>query len=227
MEKSMREIFLEKVAKYPKLDLSVIKNISDLEEKGEGTFIIDDLPSVDLMKEFPKVFNSSGEVSLFCIENIWFITLSKNGFAYVPTLLDGYIKNGVSKCFLHSHPGEKPCIHWPSFDDLEAIDSIDRKIYIISYLGITEIDIEHAENLDYINERWENFLLDEKVSLTEYQNNPDETMTRFLYHLGCKVRLISFDQKEEIYNLLKSKENLKNDFWDIRKEIVPYPGKKK
>lgn len=225
--KSMQDIFYEKIAGYQQVDMNNITTVNDLEKLGEGIYIINQIPSVNLIKQFPSIYNRSGEVSLFCIENVWLMSISKRKAAYVPTELAGYVRNGGVKFFAHSHPEERDGEQFPSFPDLELCDSIDRKIYIISYLGIMEVDISKAEDFNYLDERWENYLIDSHISFKEYQDNPGQIVEGFLYSLGCEVNLIPYEKENEISELLQSKMNLESDFWKRTSERVPYPGRKK
>lgn len=222
----MRDFLYEKIMNYKQINLSNDTKLEDLETLGTGIYTIDKIPPVNLIKEFPKIYNSSGEVSLLCIENVWFLTVSNKKEAYVPIELDNYIRKGSVQFFAHSHPDEKNGEQFPSFGDLQSCDSIDRKIYIISYLGIMEVDISNVENFEHLEERWESYLIDNKISFEEYKMAPERVYTGFLQWLGCNIKMISFNQEKEIDNMLKSKMMLEHEFWQITKEVTPYPGRK-
>lgn len=225
--KSIRELFMERISNYKSIDIDNIISIKDLEKLGEGIYIINKIPPVNLIKKFSNIYNCSGEVSLICIENVWMITISSQKVAYVPAELDNYIRKGSVKFFAHSHPTEHNGEQFPSFNDLQLCDSIDRKIYIISYLGIMEVDISSVENFDYLEERFENYLWDNHISSKEYHSNPDKIFRGFLFSLGCNIKIISYEMENEINNLLQSKMHLEDDFWNISKEWTSYPGRKK
>ena len=81
--------------------------------QGEGIYILDEQPSIDIIKQFP---NFRGEFGLLLINNIWFLTVSTNKTTYIPVELDRYIEKGLVQFFAHSHPNDGTTANiFPSF----------------------------------------------------------------------------------------------------------------
>jgi hypothetical protein len=225
MPKNMRDLFYEKTEGYTSIELLDNTSLKDIEKLGEGIYILNKIPSIDLIKQFPYIYDSNGEVGLICIENIWLMTLSKKKQAYVPAELNGYITKGGVQFFAHSHPGEDSSAKFPSFSDLNSCNSIDHCIYIINYKGLSEINISGVDNFFHLDEKWENFLQDEKILKENYELNKETVYNDFFNYIGCKSRIISFDNEKEIQTLLNDKMSLTCEFWDKELNFAPYPGK--
>ena len=48
----------------------------------------------------------------------------------------------------------------------------------------------------------------------------------FIESIGCKLKIISFDNKKKINEILKSKKLLQHDFWNKMAGTASYPGRK-
>ena len=113
MEKTMLDVFIEKVNNYPHLDKNQIININDLFMQGEGIYVLDECPPIEIMKRFPTYM---GEFGLLLINNIWILTVSNKKECYVPDELDNYITTGLVQFFAHSHPNDGTTANlFPSF----------------------------------------------------------------------------------------------------------------
>ena len=219
----MRDVFIEKVQNYPHLDNNQIHNINDIFRQGEGIYILDGPPPIEVIKQFP---NFMGEFGLLLINNIWFFTVSNKKACFIPIGLDNYISKGSVQFFAHSHPNDGTTANlFPSFPDLENSDAIDHKIYIISIYGITEVDINSAQNLNNLDERWYNYILDNHISYEYYEQSKYNVYMSFMEYLGCKINLISFDEYHKFEEILNSKQYLQDEFWNRKVGTTPYPGK--
>lgn len=177
-----------------------------------------------MIRIFP---NFKGEFGLLLINNIWLLSISYKKETYIPTDLDNYIKNGLVQFFAHSHPNDGSSANlFPSFPDLEISDAIDHKIYIISIYGMTEVNVANANNLNFLDARWSNYISDIHISYEEYMQNRFKFYMNFMEYIGCKLEIISFDNYERIDEILNSKKSLRHDFWNKKAGITPFPGKK-
>ena len=139
--KNMLDEFIEDVQKYPHLNSNQILNVKEIFMQGEGIYILDEQPTIDIIKQFP---NFMGEFGLLLICNIWILTVSDKKSVYIPIEIDNYISTGVVQFFAHSHPNDGTTSNlFPSFSDLIYSDAIDHKFYIISVYGLTEVDIKN------------------------------------------------------------------------------------
>lgn len=222
--KIMLDVFMEKIQDYPHLNNNQLPNLKDIFMQGEKIYILDEQPPIDIMKLFP---NFTGEFSLLLINNIWFLTVSNKKSAYIPIELEGYVANGSAQFFAHSHPNDGTTANlFPSFSDLMYSDAIDHKFYIISAYGITEVDVTNARKLNYLDEMFRNYIWDNHISNEEYQQNQFQVYMNFMESLGCKLNVISFDNKNEITEIINSKKLLHTEFWSRKAETTPYPGRK-
>ncbi len=224
MEKTMKDVFLEKVQNYPHLNSIQTCDSKNLFMMDEGIYILDDNPAVGMIETFPRF---KGEFGLILINDIWLLSISYKKETYIPAELDNYIKTGIVQFFAHSHPNDGSTANlFPSFPDLETSDSIDHKIYIVSIYGITEIDITNAENLKFLDIKWSNYLSDIQIPYEEYMQNQFKVYMSFMEYIGCKLEVISFDNYEKIDKILNSKKLLQHEFWNKIAGSTPFPGKK-
>ena len=223
MEKTMRDVFLEKIEKYPHLNSN---QMHDLEKKfmvDEGIYILEDMPSIQVLETFPKF---KGEFGVLLINNIWLLSVSYKKETYIPSELDNYIKTGLVQFFAHSHPDDGSTANlFPSFPDLETSDSIDHKVYIISKYGITEIDITSAHNLKFLEAQWSNYISDMHIS-EEYMKNQLDVYRNFIEYIGCKLEIIPFSDCKKITETLSSKKLLQHEFWTKQAGTTHFSAKK-
>lgn len=224
MEKNKLNVFMEKILGYPHLNSNQVTDAKNLFLLDEGIYILEETPTVDMIKMFP---NFKGEFGLLLINSIWLLTVSYKEEAYIPIDLDNYISKGLVQFFAHSHPNDGNIVNlFPSFPDLESSDAVDHKIYIVSAYGITEVDITNADCLKGLEERWEDYMSYKRFSYEEYVQNPFKFYMNFLESIGCKLNIISFEKREEIENILNSKQQLQHAFWEKKANTTPFPGKK-
>ncbi len=224
MNKNMLDVFIEKIQNYSHLNSNQNFNVKNIFMQGEGIYILDEQPSVDIIRQFPDF---KGEFGLLLINNIWFLTVSTQKSTYIPVELDSYISKGLVQFFAHSHPNDGTTANiFPSFPDLISSDAIDHKFYIISAYGITEVEITDAKELKFLDERFTNYVYDNHISYEDYQRNQFKYYMNFIESIGCKLKIISFDNKKKINEILKSKKLLQHDFWNKMAGTAPYPGRK-
>ncbi len=224
MNKNMLDVFIEKIQNYSHLNSNQNFNVKNIFMQGEGIYILDEPPSVDIIRQFPDF---KGEFGLLLINNIWFLTVSTQKSTYIPAELDSYISKGLVQFFAHSHPNDGTTANiFPSFPDLISSDAIDHKFYIISAYGITEVEITDAKELKFLDERFTNYVYDNHISYEDYQQNQFKYYMNFIESIGCKLKIISFDNKKKINEILKSKKLLQHDFWNKMAGTASYPGRK-
>lgn len=223
MKKTMLEVFMEKIKNYPHLNSNQIFNVRDIFMKGEAIYILDEQPSIDIIKQFPYFM---GEFGLLLINNIWFLTVSNKKEAYIPVELDNFVSKGLVQFFAHSHPNDTVAACFPSHGDLEASDAIDHKFYIISNYGITEVDIANAKDLSFLDEKWTSYIWGNHISYEDYMQNQFKFYMNFMETIGCKLNIISFDEWKKIKEILSSKQLLQHEFWNRTTGTTPYPGRK-
>lgn len=220
----MLDVFMEKVQIYSRLNRNQIFNIKDIFMQGEEIYILDEPPSIDVIKQFPYF---SGEFGLLLINNIWFLTVSNRKVVYIPIELDNYIAKGLVQFFAHSHPNDGTTANlFPSFSDLTSSDAIDHKFYIVSVYGITEVDITNANELEFLDERFTNYIHDNHITYDDYQQNQFKYYMSFMEFIGCKINIISFADQKMISDILSSKYALQHEFWNKEAFEIPYPGRK-
>ena len=224
MRKNMSDIFIENIQNYSHLNRNQVSNIKDIFMQGEGIYVLDEPPAIDTIKQFPDF---TGEFGLLLINNIWLLTVSNRKETYIPIELDNYISTGLVQFFAHSHPNDGSTANlFPSFSDLISSDAIDHKFYIISAYGMTEVDITNAQELEFLDEKFTNYIYDNHVSYEDYQQNQFEYYMNFMEFLGCKLSIISFEDQRKINEILSSKQLLQHKFWNKTAGTAPYPGRK-
>ena len=220
----MLDMFMENTKNYLHLNNNQLLKIKDILMRGEAIYILDEQPPIDIMKKFPEFM---GEFGLLLINNIWFLTVSNKKACYIPIELDNFISTGVIQFFAHSHPDDGTTANlFPSFSDLLSIDAIDHKFYIISAYGITEVDITKAKDLNFLDERFENYILDNHISYEEYMKNQFKIYMNFMEFIGCKLNIIPYENTKQISEILSSKQLLQHEFWNKTIGTTSYPGKK-
>lgn len=224
MKKTMLDIFMEKVQNYSHLNSNQMINVKDIFMQGEGIYILDEQPPIDIIKQFP---NFMGEFGLLLINNIWFLTVSNKNEAYIPVELDNFISKGLIQFFAHSHPNNGSTANlFPSDSDLVSSDAIDHKFYIISAYGITEVDIANAKDLKFLDEKFTNYIYDNHISYEDYKKNQFNFYMNFMETIGCKLNIIPFEEQKKISEILNSKQLLQHEFWNRKAGTTPYPGRK-
>lgn len=127
-----------------------------------GTYRINEIPSVELLKELPSYPNT--EVGFLCIQDQWLIILGEQGVECIdlPNELKPIAKYNIFKIAMHSHPSNPSdeydnISYYPSFSDLFAgQESIDGVHYIISSHGITQFSIKNRKDYIILDYRPEN-----------------------------------------------------------------------
>lgn len=220
----MLDVFMEKVQNYLRLNWSQVFDIKDIFMQGEGIYILDAPPPIDVINQFPYF---PGEFGVLLINNIWFLTVSIRKAVYIPIELDNYISKGLVQFFAHSHPNDGTTANlFPSFSDLTSSDAIDHKFYIVSVYGITEVDITNANELEFLDERFTNYIHDNHITYDDYQQNQFKYYMSFMEFIGCKINIISFADQKMISDILSSKYALQHEFWNKEAFEIPYPGRK-
>ncbi len=69
----MADVFLEKIKNYQHLNNNQTCNSKKLFMLDEGIYILDDAPTVDMIRIF---LNFKGELGTLLINNIWFLSIS-------------------------------------------------------------------------------------------------------------------------------------------------------
>ena len=215
----MRDILYKKLSNYKLVHLNSNATLEDLETLGEGTFVISDFPKVSLVKQFPLIFNSTGEVALDYIEGILFLTISKDANLKFPGELQGYISNGASQFSLHSHPALNVFSRFPSIDDIKFYSN--NKFYIIDDLGLLEVETKDLKKMVNIDDKLQKFM-DNAI----YDNSSINYFYEDFYaDLGIKLK--RYQSEKEIQDVIKESICKKIDFWDRQIEEVKFPGKTK
>ena len=196
------------VKNYPRFYISDNTMINDIEKLNEGNYIINEFPSVNLLRQFPNFMNSNGEIMLLMITDILIMNVSKTNHSYYTGELMPLLKNGKSVFLnVHSHPFQDNNINVgvPSINDLKNGNSFNKLVYIIHDKGVLEYDVSLIDNIDrdiLDIMFWKFVFSDEK-----YKNmNIYEQESLFYDSIGLKRRHLSF---EEFYiisiNLLNEK----------------------
>lgn len=80
--------------------------------------------------------------------------------------------------------------------------------------------------MNFLNERWENFISDAHISYKEYVKDSFKFYKDFIEFIGCKLNIISFDKSKEINRILNTKQQLQHEFWNRKAGTTPFPWKK-
>jgi len=219
MAKTMRDILYEKTNNYPKVEINLNTTLQDLENLGEGTFIIDKFPPIELIKQFPLIFDCEGEVGLNYIEGVLILTLSKNGYVKLPTDFYSYVRNGAGQFVSHSHPAG-PHSRYPSIDDIE-FHMYGDKFYIITDQGLLEVDITKLDKEKNIEKELEEFM---NNSTTAYE---DSESIYYYFYKSLNIEYKRYTDDDEIKDLINKRIGIKIDFWDKLAGTTPYPGKRR
>jgi hypothetical protein len=200
----------------PKLPIHEL-NVENLEKVEPGTYILNEPPPVDFIKEIPKFMNGESEIGLFCAQGRWIIQINKYLLSKTPSTLKCFEKDRVFQIDMHSHPGTDPGAEQPSEEDIEYLNStIDGYNYIISENGILEFHIpndfsEKNITISYCKKIWKDWIL-EGLKLTEEEfNNIDAWKLKkqfFEKFFGLKV--IPWEKISEIKKIL-DKDQLRID----------------
>ena len=91
---------------------------------------------------------------------------------------------------------------------------------------MTEVDITNAQELEFLDEKFTNYIYDNHVPYEDYQQNQFEYYMNFMEFLGCKLSIISFEDQRKIDEILSSKQLLQHEFWNKTAGTAPYPGRK-
>ena len=140
---------------YPRFYINNNTKISDIEQLEEGNYIINEFPSVNLLKQFPYFMNNSGEIMILIIMGNIVMNVSKRGCSYYSGELIPILKDGNNILLnVHSHPCEDKNINVgvPSISDLKNCNSFNKLAYIIHDKGVLEFDLSSIEN-DIANSR--------------------------------------------------------------------------
>lgn len=193
---------------YPRFYINNNTKISDIEQLEEGNYIINEFPSVNLLKQFPYFMNNSGEIMILIIMGNIVMNVSKRGCSYYSGELIPILKDGNNILLnVHSHPCEDKNINVgvPSISDLKNCNSFNKLAYIIHDKGVLEFDLSSIENIDKDTldmEFWKFIYSDEN-----YKNmNIFEQEKLFYDNIGLKRRQITIDEFYKISSdLLKEK----------------------
>lgn len=223
MQKTMRDILYEKINNYQKVEINSNTTLQDLENLGEGTFIIDKFPSIELIKQFPAIFNCTGEVGLEYIEGVIILTISKKRTVNLPTDFRYYVYRGVSQFSLHSHPSVGPWERYPSLKDIEFYMR-GNIFYIVTDTGLLEVDIASFDKTKDIEIEFEKFMNGGVI----YE---DPESLYYYFYKSVNIKLKRYTEEEDIKNLINKNISRKIDFWDEEAKVseikTPYPGKRK
>lgn len=219
MSKTMRDILYEIINDYPKVEINKNTSLQGLENLGEGTFIIDKFPSIELIKQFPLIFDCGGEVGLNYIEGVLILTLSKKEYIEMPTDFYSYVSNGRSQFAFHSHPAG-PHSRYPSIGDIE-FHMYNDKFYIITDRGLIEVDVTQFDKGKNIKTELEKFM---NNSTTAYE---DSESLYYYFYKSLNIEYKRYTEDEEIKDLINKRISKKIDFWDKIVGTTSYPGKKK
>lgn len=215
--KKMRDILYEKVSRYNKIKISSDTTLQDLEVLGEGTFIIDKFPSVELIKKFPFIFGCKGEVALDYIESILFLTISKSNIVCLPCDIDGYVSRGC-QFSMHSHPSVGVYQRYPSFNDIKYRKH--SKFYIMTDKFFLEVNSEKSNQTENIEEEFEKFC---DNGIIYDPNDPEAMFEDFFASINIKLK--RYTDNEDIKNIILQSINKQNEFWDKEVKETPFPGK--
>lgn len=186
---------------YPKLNINEDTTLSDIEKIEEGNYIINELPSISLLEQFPYFMNCKGEILLLKINDLWVMNVSKGEHSYFSKELGPILKDGTNIIInVHSHPsfGKNINVGVPSVNDLKNSNSLNK--YIIHDKGVLEYDMSSIENIDknIIDIMWGKFFYSnpdfKKLSIFEVEN-------LFCDYIGLKRRNISLAEFYSICNV--------------------------
>lgn len=188
--------------------------LPQLETVGVGTYTLESRPSVDFMRELPNFRNGSAEIGLFCVNGKWLIKINEGMETTLPDNLRAIQRDGIFQADIHSHPGVDPGSTQPSDEDLDHLSStIDGKHYLISNSGMVEYQKPATLPGGYANSyhrrAWEYWIREEiKLTEEEYNKRGGWKLKREFYEKFFGLRLIPWENEEEIERLLAEKEAL-------------------
>lgn len=191
---------LDIINNYPKLKITSLTNIKQLENLPAGNYLIDNFPLPTLLEQFPYSANCNGEIQLLKITNLWILSISKKEYTYYSGELSTIIKNGTQVQFnIHSHPyfGKNINVGIPSIADLKNGNSQNKLLYIIHDKGILEYDISSIADIDrdLLDIMWGKFI----YSNPSYSQIDFFLLENMFYdEIGLKRRNITLDEFYEI-----------------------------
>jgi hypothetical protein len=203
---------LRLIPPLPAADLA----IPSLETTVPGTYALSERPTIGLMRALPSFKNGDAEVGLFCVNGKWLISLNKGMETTLPNTLTAIQHDGIFQADIHSHPGDDAGAEQPSREDISKLSStIDGRNYIISNKGL--IEFQRPQNLPggsselYDSERaWRNWITEElKLTEDEFNQRGGWELKKEFYAKFFGLRTISWENEEEIENILSAKEQLK------------------
>lgn len=189
-------------------------DLTQLERIEPGLYTLPTKPSVGFLKQLPNFRNGTAEVGLICINGAWLVSLNEGMETILPDPLKAIQNDAIFQADIHSHPGADPGSIQPSNEDLDALSStIDGKHYLVSKSGMMEYQkpatLPGGHTNDYHRKAWEYWIREEiKLTEKEYNKRGGWKLKREFYENFFGLRLISWENEEEIERLLAEKETL-------------------
>lgn len=191
---------LDMINNYPEFYLNDNTTLDDIENLDEGNYIINQFPSINLLKQFPNFLNNNGEIMILLINDKLIMNVSKTDRSYYNGELIPLLRNGNGVILnVHSHPFQDYNINVgvPSINDLKNGNSFNKLVYIIHDRGVLEYDVSSIDSIDkdiLDIMFWKFIYSDEK-----YKNmNIYEQERIFCDYIGLKSRQITV---EEFYKI--------------------------
>lgn len=191
-------------------------NLTTLQGIETGTFLMRVKPSINLLRELPEYKEGAGEVGIFCIKGRWLISLNIGVHTNLPDTLTAIQHENVFQIDMHTHPGDDPGSRQPSNEDIFKLNStIDGKNYIISKAGL--IEFQWTGNLpgNYshptdVHGAWKHWIVEDlKLSEDEYNTRGGWKLKEEFYKKFFKLKIIPWENADEIEDILTSGERLK------------------
>ena len=213
---TLRDYLHETLNGYPKLNITPAMTLKDIENIGEGSYVIDCLPSIELMSSFPMIFDCKGEVGIDCLDGIWIMTISKNEYINTSGELFGYMTHNCFMFSSHSHPANGNHSRFPSIADLNFYGHT--VFYIITDIGFLEVDTTKTGDMSDLENKFQTFL--KTLPLTDYVDYINE---KFYEYMNIKTRRIPYNDISEIKRIIESSMDKRINFWNKPYKKVPYP----
>lgn len=137
---------IDELLNYPTItpDISLI----DLKALPVGSYKLNDLPSISLIKTLIQWGMEKQEANLQSYRGHWIVTLSDKMEADTPERLHPILISGLLSFNLHTHPSQLAYSSMPSFPDVSHGPSrtIQRTAYIASPYGISKMTNPYFAN---------------------------------------------------------------------------------
>ena len=183
-------------------------DITFLEALPQGTYRLQEPPTVELLEMLPQFNQSSGEVGLYHIDKTWIIVLSHKTEIILPRNLHAIWSCRYFRHDSHSHPGVDIESSFPSFQDLNlCFATKDGNFHISTSIGLLELHypttLPGGFSAYSIYQGWKHWITKE-LHLTKeaYELKPwkfyHEFLERFFF-----FQVIPWNHKSDIQRILE------------------------